>query len=219
MQQNFLLPVYKTTFLLLTILMVAGCQNAYYATMEKVGVHKRDILVDRVQDAQASQQEAQQQFKSALEQLTELIQFEGAGLEQQFRKTEQQYQACNAAAADVSKRINAIESVAAALFKEWQDELDQYTNAKLKQDSAKKLADTERRYKSLLSSMRKAEQKMTPVLNALKDNTLYLKHNLNAQAIGALQSEFQSIKQDIESLLSEMNTAIAQSSQFIESLQ
>ncbi len=198
---------------------MSGCQSAYYSAMEKVGVHKRDILVDRVEDAQKSQEKAQKQFKSALEQLTELIQFDGKDLQRQFKRTEQQYEACKLAAEDVSNRINSIESVADALFREWEAELKQYSNNTLKQESARKLKDTQQRYKSLLSSMRKAEQKMSPVLSALQDNTLYLKHNLNAQAIGALQGEFQNIKQDIEVLLKEMNTAIAQSSQFIQSLQ
>lgn len=214
--------MYRMTLLALFtagMVSLSGCQSAYYSAMEQVGVHKRDILVDRVEDAQKSQEKAQKQFKSALDQLTELIQFDGKDLQRQFKKTEQQYDACRTAADDVSNRINSIESVADALFKEWNAELKQYSNNTLKQESARKLKETQQRYKTLLASMRKAEQKMAPVLSALQDNTLYLKHNLNAQAIGALQGEFQNIKQDIEILLKEMNTAISQSTQFIQSLQ
>ena len=32
-----------------------GCQSAYYSAMGKVGGHKRDIMVDRVQAARSSQ--------------------------------------------------------------------------------------------------------------------------------------------------------------------
>ena len=168
------------------VLCLTACQSAYYSAMEKVGVHKRDILSDRVEEAQQSQQDAQQQFKSALEQFSTLIKFDGGDLQRVYEATDSEYQACSKAAEDVSARINSIESVADALFDEWQDELDQYSNARLKQDSAKKLSDTKRQYSSLLKSMRKAEQSMQPVLSSLKDNTLYLKHNLNAKAIGAL---------------------------------
>ena len=34
-----------------TVLMLASCSSAYYSAMEKVGIHKRDIMVDRVVDA------------------------------------------------------------------------------------------------------------------------------------------------------------------------
>ena len=40
---------------------LSGCQSAYYSAMESVGVHKRDILVDRVENEE-SQQESQKSF-------------------------------------------------------------------------------------------------------------------------------------------------------------
>ena len=200
------------------LLSVTACQSAYYSAMEKVGVHKRDILVDRVEEAQQSQQDAQQHFKSALEQFSSLIKFDGGDLQRVYEATDSEYQACSAAAEEVSKRINSIEAVADALFDEWQEELEQYTNTKLKQDSATKLTSTKKQYNSLLKTMRRAEQSMQPVLASLKDNTLYLKHNLNAKAIGALQGEFNSVQKDINRLIADMNNAIAQSEQFVATL-
>ena len=201
------------------VLSLTACQSAYYSAMEKVGVHKRDIMLDRVEDAKESQQEAQQQFKSALEQLSELIHFDGGELAQQYELINDQYEASKAAADDVTKRIEKIEEVAEALFDEWQDEIGQYSSAKLKRQSELKLKQTQRRYQALIKTMYRAESKMEPVLAALKDNALYLKHNLNAQAIGALQGEYGSIKRDVESLVKEMNIAIEQSQQFIDLLQ
>lgn len=207
--------------IILISLMVVGltaCQSAYYSAMEKVGIHKREILVDRVEDARESQQEAQQQFKSALEQFSELIKFDGGSLQQQYDATASEYEDSKKAAEEVSKRIDGIESVAAALFDEWEEELKQFTNARLKQDSQVKLAKTKRQYASLIRTMRQAEESMAPVLASLNDNTLYLKHNLNAKAIGALQGEFGIIERDISRLIDNMNQAIAQSEQFISLL-
>jgi F0F1-type ATP synthase membrane subunit b/b' len=204
--------------LLWPLIVVTGCQSAYYSTMEKVGVHKRDILADRVDKAQNAQQEAQQQFKSALDQFSTLIKFDGGNLQRQYELTDAEYQACNEAAAEVSERINSIADVAEALFDEWQDELEMYTNPKLKQDSKAKLNATQRQYKQLLSAMRRAESSMAPVLDSLLDNSLYLKHNLNAQAIGALRGEFANIERDITLLIQNMNKAISESQKFIATL-
>jgi hypothetical protein len=44
---------------------------------------------------------------------------------------------------------------------------------------------------------------------------MYLKHNLNAQAIGSLQSEFANLKGEIDVLIREMNAAIKSSNAFI----
>lgn len=202
-----------------SVLVLSGCQSAYYAAWEKVGIEKRDILVDRVEDAKASQQQAQEQFTSALEQLSQLIEFDGGKIQSTYDNLKDEYESSKASADRVSARIDKVEDVANALFNEWSDELSQYKSEKLRRDSEKKLKSTQRKYDSLLRSMRRAESKMEPVLAALNDNVLYLKHNLNAAAIGALQGEFDQIKNDIRSLLNEMNTAIEQSNAFIDSIQ
>ena len=203
---------------LMALLLLAGCSTAYYGAMEKIGIHKREILVDRVEDAKESQQEAQKEFTSALEQLTSLTKFDGGKLATAYESTKDAYDDSEAAADDVSQRIDDIEDVAEALFDEWEVELEQYTSTKLKTDSRQKLRQTQSEYKQLISSMERAESKMAPVLNTLRDNMLYLKHNLNAQAVAGLQGEFGQLKVDINDLLQEMNVAIAQSDQFIAKL-
>ena len=195
-----------------------ACQTAYYAAWEKLGVEKRDILVDRVEEAKDSQEEAQQQFSSALDEFSQLINFDGGELQTVYEKLSSEFEASQDAAADVTKRIDKVESVAEALFDEWTEELEKYTNANLKRESQKQLRETQRRYNSLIAAMRKAESKMPPVLSALQDNVLYLKHNLNASAVGALQGEFNVIKKDIDLLIKEMNSAIKQSNEFIATI-
>ncbi|ELV8726816.1 DUF2959 domain-containing protein [Vibrio fluvialis] len=202
----------------LSIFTLTGCQSAYYSAMEKVGYHKRDIMVDRVEAAQESQKDAQQELTSALEALSAFTQFDGGELESAYERINDQYQQSEAAAADVNERIAAIEDVADALFDEWQGELALYTSSKLRRASEQKLNTTKASYQTMLKAMKRAEQKMTPVLNTLRDNTLYLKHNLNASAVGSLQGEFATLEQDIRTAITQMNAAIKESDQFLAHL-
>ncbi|MDN3697630.1 MULTISPECIES: DUF2959 domain-containing protein [Vibrio] len=204
--------------ILLSVFTLSGCQSAYYSAMEQVGYHKRDIMVDRVEDAKESQQDAQQEFTSALEALSALTKFDGGELEAIYNKINDKYQDSEQAAQDVRNKIAAIEDVSDALFDEWQTELDLYTSSKLRRSSEQKLRETKTSYTAMLKAMKRAEQKMTPVLNTLRDNTLYLKHNLNASAIGSLQGEFMSLEQDISYAIKQMNTAIAESDKFLKKL-
>jgi len=204
---------------IMSVFALASCSTAYYSAMEKVGIHKRDIMVDRVVDAKESQQEAQEQFKSALEEMTALINFDGGDLEEQYNVIQEQYEDSKEAAELVSLRIEKIEDVSDALFEEWRDEIEEISSANLRRQSSSKLKETERRYRSLIKSMRKAESKMAPVLSALKDNSLFLKHNLNAKAVGALQGEMVSIERDVSVLIKDMNAAIEQSQKFIDMLE
>ncbi len=192
-----------------------GCSTAYYGAMEKVGIHKRDILVDRVEGARDAQSEAQEQFKSALEQFGAVIKIENTDLKTAYDKLNAEYEDSEKAAKNVSERINKVESVAEALFEEWEDELKLYKSADLRRSSQRKLQNTKTRYREMLASMRRAEESMTPVLRTFRDNVLFLKHNLNAQAIGSLRAEFSTLKGEIDGLIKNMNEAIKNSNRFI----
>jgi Skp family chaperone for outer membrane proteins len=198
---------------------LSACQSAYYAAAEQVGYHKREILVDRVEDARDAQSDAEEQFQSAQEHLISLIEFDGGELQRVYDELADEYEDAVDAAERVTDRIDAIEDVADALFDEWEAELEEYSNQRLRRDSERKLKETQRRYDQLIVVMRRSEERMDPVLSALKDNVLYLKHNLNAQAVAALKTEFGQIERDIDVLIAEMRKAIASSNEFIESLQ
>ncbi len=201
--------------LLLTLAVLAGCESAYYSAMETVGVHKRDIFVDRIEAVKEAQLDGQEQFKDALEQFQHTVAFDGGDLEKTYRRLNDEYEASEAAAATIRERIAAVESVADALFAEWEKELGLYSNSNLRRQSQAQLSDTRRRYAGLLATMQKAEKSLTPVLNTLRDNTLYLKHNLNAQAIASLKGEAGSIQADVARLIRDMDAAIAESDRFI----
>lgn len=208
-----------TSSLIAATLMLTGCQTAYYGAMEKVGYHKRDIMVDRVKAAKESQEDAQKEFSSALEEMQALLNHNGGNLEKAYNKAKDEYESAQSAADDVSNRINKVEDVAEALFDEWQTEIAEISKASLRHNSETKLKETRRSYEQLIKTMRRAESKMPPILTAMKDNMLYLKHNLNAQAIGAIKGEFASLQTDISGLIKEMNKSIQESTRFIEALE
>ena len=205
--------------LLLMVLVFGACSSAYYKTMEGLGIEKRDILVDRVEDARDAQGDASEQFASALDQFRATVNFDGGDLEDVYDRLNAEYEKSAAEAEEVSERINSVQSVAEDLFGEWEEELDQYSRADLRRNSASLLNDTRKRYRQLMSSMRRAEQSMEPVLVAFKDQVLVLKHNLNARAIGALRNELASIERDTANLISQMQKAIAEANSFIDSME
>lgn len=200
------------------LLCLAGCQTAYYGAMEKLGIEKHDILVDRVDDARESQQEARTQFEDALEQFIAVTDYRGGDLEDQYRSLKAEYEDSQARAEDVRDRIDAVERVAGDLFDEWENELGEYSDAKLRQVSRRQLTQTRSRYAVLIEKMRRAERRIDPVLVAFRDRVLFLKHNLNAQAVASLREDRAAIESDIAELVEEMNQSIAEADSFIESM-
>lgn len=209
----------KAAVISVVLLFAAGCESLYYGTMEKFGKYKRDILVDRVKDARDAQQQTKEQFASALEKFRSVVSVEGGKLQEKYDQLKGELDKSESKATAVRKRINDVEDVAGALFDEWTKELDQYKNAELREASKKKLEQTRQRYAQLIGSMKQAESKIEPVLSAFRDQVLFLKHNLNAQAIASLQSELGTMETDIGRLITEMEKSIGEADKFIQTMQ
>lgn len=197
---------------------VAACSSMYYATMEKFGYQKRDLLVERVQEARESQSEAKQQIQTTFEAFQGLTGFQGGQLEAKYKQFKGLYDASASQAAEVKERIASIEKVSGDMFTEWGQEIGQIQNPNLRSKSEAMKADTEKRYASLIGTMKAAEQRMQPVLTAFNDQVLFLKHNLNAAAISSLQSETVKIQSDVATLIADMQKSIDEADKFIESM-
>ncbi len=193
-------------------------RTVYYSARESIGEHKRDIVVAHVEQACTGLQETRNEFEDALERFKSLVCVNDATLEHKYNLLNRQYQFCCAKSAAVSDRIKAIEQVSEALFVEWERELSEYTNRNLRAHSKQQLKLARQNYVRLIRAMQRAEAKIQPVLAAFKDQVLYIKHNLNAQAIAALRHEFIEIGIDISQLIHAMELTIAEASQFVAAL-
>jgi len=189
------------------------------AGLEKMGSSKKDILVKRVTNAQEIQEEAAEVFTSALDEFKSVTGFQGGELESQYNKLKGAYDRSEKAANKVTTRIDQVERAANRLIMEWKGELDQYSNPSMRAKSEAMLMTTRDQCQSFVEALGEAEDRIDPVLSALRDHTTYLKHNLNAQAIAHLQGEVVTVENDVEDLLREMRASIEEAKTFIETLE
>ena len=197
---------------------LTACGSVYYKTMEQFGVHKRDILVDRVEEGRDAQQEAKEQFRSALEAFRSVSDFDGGDLEATYSKLNDEFERSQSRAKDVTSQIASIETVSEDLFEEWSTEVSSMQNAELRSKSQQTLDASKQRYGDLISVMKKAADKMEPVLVAFRDHVLFLKHNLNANAISSLEGELVKIESNVAALITDMEASIAEADSFIASM-
>jgi len=211
--------LFRQIALLTLLFTLSACSSLYYKGLEKIGIPKREVMVHRVEKARDTQEETKQQFKSALEQFTAVTNFKGGDLEATYKKLNSEYEASVKKADEVKKRIADIEDVSTALFDEWETELTQYSNASLRQNSQQKLTATKVHYEQLIAAMKRAEAKIAPVLTVFHDQVLYLKHNLNAQAIASLKGQLGSVQSDVSALVAAMENSINEADAFIQTME
>ncbi|MEM9081033.1 MAG: DUF2959 family protein [Verrucomicrobiota bacterium] len=209
----------KNLSLLLAVVLVASCSTAYYAAMDKLGYEKRHILVDDVKSAKNSQVKAKDQFASALDEFIAVSNYQGGDLEKMYRKIEKAYERSEKRANEVRSKNDNVERTGKALFKEWNKEIKQFTDPELAASSRQQYNAAQERFNELTSAMRSAESKLDPVLAKFRDQTLFLKHNLNAKAIAALESQVSRVKIDVARLIRDMERSIAEADRFISQMQ
>jgi hypothetical protein len=205
-------------FLVAAAVAASGCDSLYYKTMRKFGVEKRDILVKRVKEARESQQEAKEEFKTALEKFRAVIEVDGGKLEDKYDKLNSELNDSEDRARKVRERVESVRNVSSDLFKEWDKELKQYSDRSLRAESERQLRDTRQRCEVVIRSMEKAQRRIEPVLKPLRDRVLFLKHNLNAQAIGALDRELLTVRTNVDALIADLEAAISEADQFVASM-
>ena len=200
----------------LVVVFIGGCRSTYYAMWESLGKEKRHLLRDEVEQAREDQAAASEDFKDALTRVRELTGFQGGELENVYLQLKDDYDDCEQRAAIIDERIANVEQIAADLFAEWETEIGQMSNATFRASSRRSLARTRERYNQLQRAMVRARERMDPVLIRLRDYVLYLKHNLNAQAVGALGAEMGHIEADVDVLIRDIERSIQAADTFLK---
>lgn len=206
------------SFILLNLAACGTAQKVQYSALEKAGIHKRDILVDRIEKTSELQEETKQEFKSAYEVLTSLVATGDKGLEAKYKRLANSVEDSEDSADTLKNRIASVDQIAQDLFAEWQQELEQYTNQKLRKISESNMRKTQQSYAAIYRQMQNSYAKIDPVLKVLQDNTLYLKHNLNARAISGISNEVLSVEGKVAALIQQMEKSIEESKAFIAAM-
>ena len=209
------LKIVLTAVLLLT----CSCSSWYYGMLETLGTSKRELFKTRVVAARDAQTDAKEQFASALERFRSLKNFDGGKLEETYESLNDEFEKSEDKADRVKKRIESLESVSEALFDEWEDEIGQYSNQALQHSSEKKFREARKNYTRLMQSMHAAESRLDPALTPMRDQVLFLKHNLNAKAVASLEGELANVEFDVSTLLQNLQQSIAHTDEYIRTLE
>jgi hypothetical protein len=200
------------------VLAAASCASMKYGMLEKVGVHKRDIMSDEIKGAVNAQTAAKETIQSTYELFAQVVKVEAGQLEKTYNRLNAAYLKSEGRAQAVRDKIAGIESVSKALFKEWKAELGQYESQELRRSSEAQLKASQAQYDTMIKAMKTSAAKMDPVLRTFHDHVLFMKHNLNSAAISSIRGEVAGVQSSVESLIKDMDAAIAGAQSFLATL-
>ena len=196
----------------------SGCSTVYYNFWETFGKEKRELLQSHVTEAKEGQEEVKEQFQSVLERIKHEYSFEGGSLEETYEKLQEDYEEAAAESSALSARVEKVSEIGEDLFEEWENEAQNLDNKRYKRDSLQKLRGTKKQFKKMLASMLAVEKNLDATLKQFHDQVIYLKHNLNAKALGSFKGEFQSIQDDMRKLVRQINQSSQEAEEFVQQL-
>jgi hypothetical protein len=204
--------------MLAVVLILGGCSRTYDTTTEFFGKKKKDVLVDRIAAARDAQAQAKDQFAAALDEFRSIAGYKGTLLEDKYNELNAQYNRCESQTNTVNNRLADARRAAKSLFRQWDDELEQYSSAVVRRASEEKLKDMQMRYENVMYAMEKVRDKFYPALAAFKDQVLLVKHNLNAQTEMTMGEEMKIAEKEISMLIQEIDRSMAEADSFIRQM-
>ena len=197
---------------------LCSCQGLYFSTMERFGVDKRDILVERLETTNDALVVAGVRFDDAVAAYRSVFDAEEGRLEQQFENLSTAQRRCESASEDVNEAIASVQSVATLMFDDWKAETGEIMDADLRRASRDNYTKATARYERTLRAFRRFQARMDPVLTTFRDHVLFLKLNLHPHALGALQEQEEDIVADVKELGELIESAANETTEFNDSM-
>ena len=217
--KNNTIPLILVLILSLPVVFILGCEQAYYPTMRVLGQNKRTQVVDKIKAARDAEEKAKKQFDVTMKKFSYAVSSLKNGKPRKNYKTlGEAIKKSSATSAKFKKKVDDAGKTAKKFFREWEDELQLYTNEELRRASEKKMDDTRKQCYQVLYSMKYAEAKIKPVITALNDYVLLLKHDLGPYSATSINEKLSDVMDKIADLIKAMNNSISDADILVDRL-
>lgn len=208
----------KLLSLFLAALVLVSCSTgstAYFAGLDQDNSYKRNLLVARVVTAQDHQKKAKKQIAALLEQFHETSSFGAEECLKAYPPLNLSYQQARAEVDRVQKHNRNLYEDGAKVFVKWEREIDAFTDPGLADENSLQRDLTKDRFDELTTVMGRADKLYDPVLSELHDRVIYLKFNLNDEALATLADKTAELSRDVHQLILELESSIDAGDTFI----
>ena len=202
---------------LIGCMVLGGLLASVSSAVAQEGHRQTDRLISRADRALRSIGEAKEQLQTTLEIYNSI--FEGGGDTRRIhRDLTRAIDRSEDRREDVRRRVADMESEAHTFFAQWMKSLDEISSESLRQRSQARLNEARVRYGEILTEGRTASAMFEPLMGALRDQVVFLGHDLNPSAIASLKPDAEKLNAQAESLLSGIERTQRKISGYIASL-
>lgn len=181
----------------LALSLVAG---ACATTSQSASIQQVDDLVTRVEEIHGDARAAKESVYEAILALRPVVTPAAGQPMTLFEGFLTAVDASDASAQSLAASIGPMEQSARRVFAKWERDLIQFESESLRARSRDRMESTRASYKEVLQAAQAAHEAHVGFNAALHDITLFLAHDYNAAAIGALQTDATALRERAKEL-------------------
>lgn len=202
----------------LSLFFLCSCTTVYYKSWELLGREKRDLLSSNIESLKGEQEDAKEEFSDVLERMRSEYVGEKQSLAETYSDFKSDYDDIKDEVDDVTSRLNRIDGLAKALFKEWLVEANEFDSREYRRKSLAKRGETMRSFNKYMKSTRALEAGMNQSLKSLQDEVVFLKHNLNSQIVSQFNVKLATLEKDMEKIIGKIEKSIEGTDSYIKEI-
>ncbi|MEC9282962.1 MAG: DUF2959 family protein [Bdellovibrionota bacterium] len=202
----------------LSLFFLCSCTTVYYKSWELLGREKRDLLSSNIESLKGEQEDAKEEFSDVLERMRSEYIGEKQSLAETYSDFKSDYDDIKDEVDDVTSRLNRIDGLAKALFKEWLLEANEFDSREYRRKSLAKRGETMRSFNKYMKSTRALEAGMNQSLKSLQDEVVFLKHNLNSQIVSQFNVKLATLEKDMEKIIGKIEKSIEGTDSYIKEI-
>ena len=193
-------------------LLVAGCASSG----AKESVQEVEGLASRIERVHETAERAKERARGAVDRLSSLVapDFDGDAVAAYMDLVD---------AVELSERdaerlrgeLEPMRKAAEQVFAQWEADLEAYSSPRIRQRSSERLAVTRQRFDAIVKSLTPALDSLDTFHAALRDQVLFLEHDLNREAAALVQPEAMRLAQDAGRIEATLDVCLATTQAYV----
>lgn len=195
---------------------IAGAQAIFGSDPE--GLKRTDSLIKKAEDLVKETTSAREQIGKTLDTYNSIFAADTKDVRKAYKAVEGEMGKTEKKREDVRKNLDAMKVEADAYFASWKESLQQIGNPDLRKKSETRMGETRAKFDGILGTIGEARQAYEPFITSMKDQWVYLGHDLNPSGISSLKPEHDKLNAQGKELFGKIDASTKKATEYINSL-
>jgi hypothetical protein len=179
------------------------------------GVKQTEKLLKQAGETVKAVSEGRAQVQKTLDTYNSLVQGKAEDPKKAYKNLQKEMERCDDRVADVQRKRDEMQVEADKYFGDWNSSLAGISDPGLRKQSEDRLSKARAQYDGILEATEAAGADFKPFMTSLKDQVVYLGHDLNPAALKSLAGTASKLNGDATALFGKIDGAVSKANSYI----